>query len=500
MSPAVDTGLEHAVAAFVNEVADALDGAALTLDHIEREKIGDQVMVEAFDLSAAFIDSDELHTDSELWAFIRAFAPHFYDELAHATPADVRAAGWIKDRRGLLTEPSELFETLCEADHRCRAGYTLRYYRRAMDIAHTVGSLDDYISRTELLAIERYRTMLLRRIDEVHDDDDDSTPPVTAGLPVPEAAAVGRGVTRTPATPATATGDLGPARSVDQLFAELDALIGLDGVKQEVKLVANLLRVQQLRKSRDLPVLDTSRHLVFTGNPGTGKTTVARLLAQLYRSLGVVERGHLVETDRTGLVAGYVGQTANLVRRRFDEAEEGVLFIDEAYSLSRRSENDFGQEAIDTIVKLMEDRRDSVVLIAAGYPTEMRDFLDSNPGLRSRFPKTIHFPDYSTAELMEIFGTMEEKSRYVADQAAREKLWTLLDSQIRDVGFGNGRLIRNLFEAAVANHASRVVDIPEPSDEVLTTLTIGDIPDEVGHAFFDAGAPDDGPGQNGPTG
>ena len=147
-------------------------------------------------------------------------------------------------------------------------------------------------------------------------------------------------------------------------------------------------------------MLDQSRHLIFTGNPGTGKTTVARLLAQIYRTLGVVERGHLVETDRAGLVAGYVGQTAPLVQARFDEADQGVLLIDEAYSLVRGGERDFGREAIDTIVKLIEDRRDRIVVVMAGYPDEMEELIASNPGLRSRFPKVIHFPDYTTDELL----------------------------------------------------------------------------------------------------
>ena len=219
-----------------------------------------------------------------------------------------------------------------------------------------------------------------------------------------------------------------PARPIDELLAELDALVGLAGVKHEVKLVTNLLRVQRIRAERGLPVLEQSRHLIFTGNPGTGKTTVARLLAQIYRTLGVVARGHLVETDRSGLVAGYVGQTAPLVLARFDEADQGVLLIDEAYSLVRGGERDFGREAIDAIVKLIEDRRDRIVVVMAGYPDEMEELIASNPGLRSRFPKVIHFPDYTTDELLQIMDTLGEKGGYRLDPGARARARTWLDS------------------------------------------------------------------------
>ena len=213
-----------------------------------------------------------------------------------------------------------------------------------------------------------------------------------------------------------------------------------------------------------------------SGNPGTGKTTVARLLAEIYRSLGVVERGHLVEVDRSGLVAGFVGQTAPKVVAAFDEADEGVLLIDEAYSLVRGSESDFGREAIDTIVKLVEDRRDRIVVIMAGYPDEMAQLVSANPGLRSRFPKTIHFPDYDGDELVEIFRMRCDKGGYLPTDDAIAAVRVHLDSVPRDKGFGNGRVARNLFEAAVARQASRIVEVDEPTDVDLTTLEADDIP------------------------
>jgi SpoVK/Ycf46/Vps4 family AAA+-type ATPase len=267
-----------------------------------------------------------------------------------------------------------------------------------------------------------------------------------------------------------------PVRPVQEVLDELDALVGLEPVKHEVRLVTNLLQVQRMRADRGLPVVEGSRHLVFTGNPGTGKTTVARLLAEIYRSLEVVDRGQLVETDRAGLVAGFVGQTAPKVVAAFDRADGGVLLIDEAYALARGSEQDFGREAIDTIVKLMEDRRDRLVLIVAGYPEEMATFIESNPGLRSRFPKTIHFPDYTDDELIAIFESMAERNHYGVGDGVAAALRAALAAQDHGKGFGNARLVRNLFEQAVANHATRVVTITDPTDEHLTLLLPPDIP------------------------
>jgi SpoVK/Ycf46/Vps4 family AAA+-type ATPase len=203
---------------------------------------------------------------------------------------------------------------------------------------------------------------------------------------------------------------------------------------------------------------------------------VARLLAQIYRTLGVVDRGHLVETDRAGLVAGFVGQTAPLVQARFDEADEGVLLVDEAYSLVRGGERDFGREAIDAIVKLIEDRRDRVVVIMAGYPDEMEQLIASNPGLRSRFPKVIHFPDYTTDELLQIIDMQGRKGGYQLDPGARARARIWLDSVTRDRGFGNGRTARNLFEHAVSTQAMRLGPVEDPTDEDLTTLVADDIP------------------------
>ena len=264
-------------------------------------------------------------------------------------------------------------------------------------------------------------------------------------------------------------------RPIEELLEELDALVGLADVKADVRRLTSLLRIQRLREERGLPTIDTSHHLVFTGNPGTGKTTVARLLSQILRTLGIVSKGHLVETDRSHLVAGYVGQTATRTRAVLESALGGTLLIDEAYALARGSEQDFGREAIDTLVKFMEDHRDDLAVIAAGYPDEMATLIDANPGLESRFTRTIHFPDYTTEELVAIFESMSAKSSYHLDEAGALQLAALIHGEPRTRGFGNARFVRNVFEAAISRQAERLASVEEPTDEQLITLTAADI-------------------------
>ena len=397
-------------------------------------------------------------------------------------------------RRAHLDRASGLIDVLVAADARDGGDRAERLARDGAEIGHAVAALDLLPARTELAAVESFRATVRRAAAAARD----TAGPPAGGAPSP----AGEPGVRTPATGATggagagattaAPGsapppveDLGPPRPLDELLAELDALVGLADVKREVHLVSNLLRVQQMRHDRGLPVLDQSRHLIFTGNPGTGKTTVARLLAQIYRTLGVVERGHLVETDRAGLVAGFVGQTAGRVVAAFDRAEGGVLLIDEAYSLARGGENDFGREAIDTIVKLVEDRRDRLVVVLAGYPDEMDALVAANPGMRSRFPKTIHFPDYSDDDLLAIVEALGAGSHYALDDDGRDAVRAWLAAQPRGHGFGNGRLARNLFEATVANQATRLVAVAEPTDAQLTTLVAADVPAVEGPAPAD---------------
>jgi len=463
--------LTSVVSSFVDDVAAALAEATDGLDGVDTSGFRHDVTDEAFNLAAAMVDADGRHTDDELNALIDAFGPRMADtSLLMATPADLRGSSLVEGRRAWLEQDSALFEVLLAADARHGSALADTYYDRTMEVAHVVASLDVVTSRAELEAIASLRTRLLAGMRERRDDGRSLTPTVGPGSQEPAAAAT---------TGADGVADAAldpPARPMEELLAELDDLVGLDAVKDRVHLVADFLRVQQLREERGLPSVDMSNHIVFTGNPGTGKTTVARLLAQIFRSLGVVERGHLVEVDRSSLVAGFVGQTAPKVTAAFDAAEEGMLFIDEAYTLVRGGPNDFGREAIDQIVKLIEDRRDRVILVAAGYPVEMDEFLSANPGLRSRLPTVIEFPDYSTDELLRIVALMGDGDSYHLDDGARAAVRTLLDSVPRTKGFGNARLARNIYQAAVNRHAARVVHLDAPDDETLSTLLAEDIP------------------------
>jgi stage V sporulation protein K len=263
-----------------------------------------------------------------------------------------------------------------------------------------------------------------------------------------------------------------PTRTLDELQHELDALIGLETVKEQVRSLLAFLEVQALRKARGLAEVATSQHLVFLGNPGTGKTTVARLLAQMYQAMGLLRRGQLVEVDRSGLVAQYVGMTALKTNRVVRRALDGILFVDEAYALAPDAGRlDFGPEAIETLLKRMEDQRERLVVIVAGYPRLMREFLASNPGLRSRFSREIVFPDYTTDELVAITRKFAAEHEYRLGEGSERTLRELLDGARRGEGFGNARFARTLFEQALNAHALRLAERPDtetlPIDELM---------------------------------
>jgi hypothetical protein len=284
-----------------------------------------------------------------------------------------------------------------------------------------------------------------------------------------------------PAAPAPAAESAAPPPAdLNELMARLHRLVGLRRVKQEVATLANLVRVRKMRQERNMRVPPMTLHMVFTGNPGTGKTTVARLLSEIFRALGVLSKGHLVETDRSGLVAGYVGQTAINVSEKVQAALGGMLFIDEAYALaSSDSGQDFGREAVDALVKQMEDNRADLIVVVAGYPAPMEKFLESNPGLRSRFNRFLNFDDYVPAELFAILERMCEDNGYTMspEAAAHARAWLRHLFQNRGANFGNGREVRNAFEQALARHANRIAPVEAPTDEALCTLHPADFPE-----------------------
>ncbi|MBW4652792.1 MAG: AAA family ATPase [Kaiparowitsia implicata GSE-PSE-MK54-09C] len=307
-------------------------------------------------------------------------------------------------------------------------------------------------------------------------------PPASDG-----ASSTGASLVGSTAGPAAAAAEPPPPSDEDlshilaEALAELDELVGMENIKEEVRTLTNLLKVQKIRADRGLAKTQVSLHSVFCGPPGTGKTTVGRLISRIYKGLGFLKKGHLIETDRSGMVAGYIGQTAKRVDELVESALDGVLLIDEAYALvPRDGGRDFGQEAVDILLKRMEDHRDRLVVIVAGYTDEMTHFIDSNPGLKSRFNRYFYFNDYTPEELLGIFEILCKKSHFHLTSDAKSRLTHLFEElyMVRDRTFGNGRLVRNLFEKTIEKQANRLAVLSSLTDDILTTLEADDIPVE----------------------
>lgn len=356
----------------------------------------------------------------------------------------------IKDTLHLDVKQNETFRlsmALSMYDKKLQGAYLSSLYR----FSHIVANIDGKITPNEELALKK----ILDLTSENHPNNENFENKIDDGL------------------------SESFKKDLETSINELNELIGLSSVKNQIISLINYLKVQNLRKEEGLKISTLNYHIVFTGNPGTGKTTVARLLANIYKNLGVLQKGHFIETDRSGLVGEYLGQTAIKVNKLVDEALDGILFIDEAYSLINSEQDSYGKEAVSTLIKRMEDDRSRIIIILAGYSTEIELFLNTNPGLKSRFNRFIDFVDYTPDELLQIFDSMCVKLDYKLSSDGRTNLNTFITKSYsnRTENFANGRFVRNLFEKVLENHANRIANELEIDSHNLITISQKDIPE-----------------------
>lgn len=372
-----------------------------------------------------------------------------------------------------LFHPPVFFQRLRDYDRRKGTGLACRFVDQMTLILLLFAAVDGQVSESEAAFVNACADQLTALCSD--DGLSASRPTVKADefitkKPQPSASK--------PEKKEEAPQETPPPEKLEDLLAELDSLCGLDKIKQDVKSLINLVKVRKLRQQAQLPTPPMSLHLVFMGNPGTGKTTVARLLSRIYHSIGVLSRGQLVEVDRSGLVAGFVGQTALKTQQVVEKALGGVLFIDEAYALvNQENGNDFGHESIEVLLKNMEDHRDDLIVIVAGYTDQMEDFIHANPGLESRFNKYFYFEDYTPPQLLEIFQSIAAKNGYMLTESGEQWLKEALEQmhRERDENFGNARDVRNLFEQSLSRQADRVAQLDAPTREQLMELTLEDL-------------------------